>query len=77
MTDPAVSDELSFEDAITTLHEIVETLEAGDLSLDETIARFEHGTRLVAHCQRVIAEAELRVTELSRAADDADDASAQ
>lgn len=60
-------DGLSFEDALTRLQDILLELESGDLTLDETINRYEAGAALAAHCQRLMAEAELRITELDPA----------
>lgn len=56
--------DLSFEDALTQLQEIVSRLESANLSLDQTIDDFQRGTELAAHCQQLIADAELKVTEL-------------
>lgn len=56
--------DLSFEDALTQLQEIVTRLESANLSLDQTITDFRQGTELAAHCQQLIANAELKVTEL-------------
>jgi exodeoxyribonuclease VII small subunit len=58
---------LSFEDALTMLQDVVVDLESGSLTLDETIERFRQGTELASHCQALIAEAELRITELAPA----------
>jgi exodeoxyribonuclease VII small subunit len=57
-------DALSFEDALTQLQDVVNRLETANLSLDQTIDDFRRGTELAAYCQRLIAEAELKVTEL-------------
>jgi exodeoxyribonuclease VII small subunit len=59
--------ELSFEQALANLQEVVMRLESGALTLEETITSFHEGTDLAALCQRMIAEAELRITELSDA----------
>jgi exodeoxyribonuclease VII small subunit len=63
------SSSLSFEDALTELQAVVARLESGDLSLDETIVNFKQGSELAARCQKLLAEAELRVTELTQAPD--------
>ena len=44
--------DLSFEDALTELQDIVARLESSKLSLDETINDFRRGTELAAHCQQ-------------------------
>lgn len=57
-------DSLSFEEALGQLQEVVSRLESDNLSLDQTIEDFRRGTELAAYCQRLIGEAELKVTEL-------------
>ena len=44
--------DISFEDALRELEAIVESLEHGDVSLDDAIAAFERGTALKAHCRK-------------------------
>lgn len=56
---------LSFEDALTRLQELVSRLEDGERTLEETIGDFRLGSALAAHCQQLIADAELRITELT------------
>jgi len=62
-----VNDEttLSFEDAFKRLEEIVARLEAGDLSLDESLALYEQGQQLARHCSQLLDAAELRVQQLN------------
>ena len=65
MTDtPSQSADLSFEDALRQLEEIVSVLERGDISLDEAIAAYEKGTSLKAHCQKRLEEARLKVEKI-------------
>jgi exodeoxyribonuclease VII small subunit len=56
--------DLRFEDAYRELEDIVDQLESGDLSLDESMALFERGRRLIALCETQLSTAELRVTQL-------------
>ena len=56
--------ELSFEDALRQLEEIVTKLERGDISLDEAITAYEKGTALKAHCQKRLEEARLKVEKI-------------
>jgi exodeoxyribonuclease VII small subunit len=56
---------LSFEEALEQLQSIVARLEAGEATLEDTIGDFRRGTELASYCQRLIADAELRITELS------------
>ena len=54
----------SFEEAIKRLQEIVEHLEKGDLSLQESVMIFEEGNDLVRECSRMLDEAEQKVVML-------------
>ena len=58
-------DTLSFEAAFEELEGIVQALEAGGLPLDESLALFERGQALAAHCNTLLDEAELRVEKLT------------
>lgn len=62
---------LSYEAAFAELQEIVERLETEPLPLDETLRLYERGRELVAYCNRLLAEAELRLEELNGNEDDA------
>lgn len=54
----------SFEQAIHRLGEIVQRLEAGELTLEESLAAFERGVSLARDAQRRLDAAESRVEEL-------------
>lgn len=55
----------SFEDLYRELEATVRKLEAGDLSLAESLALFEHSTRLAEQCNALLDAAELRVRQLA------------
>ena len=55
---------LPFDDAFAQLRAVVAELEAGGLSLEETIARTERAVALQHHCERLLSAAELRVQQL-------------
>ena len=55
---------LTFETALEELERIVSQLEAGDMTLDETIRLFERGQALSARCETTLNEAELRLEAL-------------
>lgn len=57
-------DSLTFEDALAELNDIVEQLEMGELTLDQTLALFERGQELAAICEQALSDAELRLEEL-------------
>lgn len=54
----------SFEAAMKRLSEIVEALEGSDLSLEESLSKFEEGIRLARASQAHLDQAEARVEEL-------------
>lgn len=60
---PAI-ETLAFDDAFAELRTVVAELEAGGLSLEDTIARTERAVALQRHCERLLGEAELRVQQL-------------
>jgi exodeoxyribonuclease VII small subunit len=55
---------LSFDDAFAELRTVVAELEAGGLSLEDTMARTERAMALNRHCEKLLGEAELRVRQL-------------
>ena len=55
---------ITFETAIQKLSAIVENLESGSLSLEESLKLFEEGTALSAHCYRKLEQAELKIETL-------------
>ena len=55
---------VTFEASIARLDEIVKALEAGDVSLEESIKLFEEGTKLAAGCSALLDAAELKVSKL-------------
>lgn len=54
----------SFEDNMNNLEKIVAELEKGDLNLDESISKFEDGIKLSKECNKILEEAEKRITVL-------------
>jgi exodeoxyribonuclease VII small subunit len=55
---------LNFEKALAELEQLVEEMEQGDLSLEDSLKRFEKGIALTTECQHALQKAELKVTEL-------------
>ncbi len=55
---------LTFEKAFTRLSAMVETLETGNLPLDEAARMFEQGMALVRRCGQLLDETELRIAEI-------------
>ena len=70
MTQPAPEVEsLAFDDAFAELGRVVATLEVGNQTLEETIAGYERAVALQGRCERLLAAAELRVSQLMARAD--------
>lgn len=59
--------EVSFETAMEELEATVAKMEAGNLTLTETLNLFERGMMLIRICGKQLDAAELRVTELRQA----------
>lgn len=59
------SKKIDFEKTLTELEAVVERMEQGDLSLEDSLKEFERGISLTRACQQALAEAEQRVTQLT------------
>ena len=57
-------DELSFEEAMDNLEEIVSKLEKGELTLDESVENFKKGMELSTSCNELLDKAEKSITVL-------------
>lgn len=68
--DVAEIEALSFEDSYSRLEQVIEKLEGGELSLDESVALFEEGMRLAQHCGQKLDDAELKVSQILSAVAD-------
>ncbi|MGQ4808949.1 Exodeoxyribonuclease 7 small subunit [Candidatus Entotheonellaceae bacterium PAL068K] len=62
--------DLTFEQALKRLEEIVEALETEDLELDKSLQFFEEGVSLSRHCNQQLQAAEKRIDMLVSQADD-------
>lgn len=54
-----------FEDALKRLEEIVHLLEEGEIGLDEALARYEEGVKLLRHAHDLLQRAERQIEILS------------
>ncbi len=54
----------NFEKALSSLEELVENLEDGDLALEDALNQYEKGIKLAKECQFALKSAELRVKTL-------------
>ena len=55
----------TFEQALSDLETHVRKLDGGELALEDSLATFESGVRLVRECSELLDDAEQRVTELT------------
>ena len=60
-----LAEELDFESALEDLEALVESMEAGEMSLEESLRAFERGVKLTRHCQSALKAAELKVRMLT------------
>ena len=60
--DPA---ELSFEERLARLEQIVTKLESGDVGLDESLKLYAEGAGLIKDCRKTLAEAEKKIAKLT------------
>ena len=63
---PTKKKTVDFEAKINELESLVETMETGNLSLDESLKAFEAGIKITRECQQVLQQAEQKVEFLSR-----------
>ncbi|HLL88503.1 MAG TPA: exodeoxyribonuclease VII small subunit [Tepidisphaeraceae bacterium] len=59
----------NYEDAERELNDIVAEIEAGEIGLEESLARYERGRFLLQYCRGVLDQAERQIELLSKAPD--------
>ncbi len=57
--------ELSFEEAIKALTQIVEKIETGEVPLQTSIEQYEKGMALIKHCRGILQAAEKRIERIA------------
>ena len=62
-------EELSYEDALKELEELVKTLESGENELQTTLLYFERGQQLASYCLSLLDDAETKVEQLMKGDD--------
>jgi exodeoxyribonuclease VII small subunit len=58
-------DKPAFEDALKELQTLVDAMEKGDISLEESLQAFERGVELTRHCQTALFNAEQKIQQLN------------
>ena len=61
---PADITAMTFEQALESLEQIVDRLESGDVSLEESIKTYTRGTQLKRHCEAKLQTAKERVEKI-------------
>ncbi len=64
MTSAPKIDTLSFEAALNELEQIVQKLEGGTVELEQSIAIYERGSALKAHCEKKLKDARLKIEKI-------------
>ena len=64
-------EKLTFEEAMQELEKLVESLDKGNVSLDEAIAAYDRGSKLKDYCQKKLNDAKMKV-ETIQASEDID-----
>jgi exodeoxyribonuclease VII small subunit len=68
----AKQEEIPFEEALSELESLVETMEKGELSLEESLTSFERGVALTRICQQALKAAEQKIEILTAKSPDAE-----
>jgi exodeoxyribonuclease VII small subunit len=63
------TESVDFEASLKALNAIIEEMEAGKLSLSDSLTRFETGVGLIKRCQQALNDAEQKVTILTTKAE--------
>lgn len=58
--------ELSFEEAIAGLADIVDRIEQGRIPLQESLDQYEKGMALIKHCRTILQQAEQRIEKITK-----------
>jgi len=57
---------MKFEEAFSRLEKVIEELEAGELTLDETLKKYEEGMAMLRICREILQKAEKKIEVLTR-----------
>ena len=59
-------DELSFEEAIAGLTDIVGKIEQGQIPLQDSLEQYERGMAMIKHCRTILQKAEQRIDKITK-----------
>jgi exodeoxyribonuclease VII small subunit len=63
--EPKPVEALTYEQAVAEMETIIQQMEGSQLNLEESLAMFERGQALAARCSTLLAQAELKVRQLT------------
>lgn len=64
-----MNEQMTFEEAMQRLEQIVRAMERGEVALEESLKLFREGTELVRKCSALLENAQLQVSKIATAAD--------
>ena len=59
-----MSKNMTFEESMARLEQIVRTMERGEAPLDESLKLFQEGTELVSRCGKLLDDAQLQIKKV-------------
>ena len=59
-------EKLTFEEAMQELEKLVDSLDKGDVSLDEAIAAYDRGSQLKDFCEKKLESAEVKIQKINQ-----------
>jgi exodeoxyribonuclease VII small subunit len=60
------SDALTFEQALEQVESIIDRIERGEVGLEQSLAEYERGVKLIQHCRQIHSHAAQRVDDLTQ-----------
>lgn len=69
-SDKDTKNETSFESALARLEEIVKDMDGGELDLDQMVAHFEEGSKLIKTCSSKLNEVESKIEKIVKRGED-------
>jgi exodeoxyribonuclease VII small subunit len=67
------SPDLSFEDALAQIEQIIDRIESGEIGLEQSLAEYERGVGLINHCRGRLEGARQQIEDLTRKLQSADE----
>lgn len=71
-TTQSAPDAPDFEAAVAQVEELIDKIERGEIGLEESVAAYERGVKLIQRCRGILDTAEQKIIELTERPDSAD-----